>query len=231
MGIAYVLFENRSPLALGKFFARVRPAKAADLEAVIDHMVQRGSTVGRADIVSVLEEFASTIEMLTLDGFNVNTPVANFHVTIRGIFDGPMDGFDPSRHRVAVSVAPGNRIRHTIPARAQVVKTYAGDLLPLPKQYHDTRSQSVNDRLTPGGTGWLQGKELSFDQADAQQGLFFVSEAGTATRAEEITKNTDGEALFVVPSLPAGVYTLEARALFGASDLRTGVLKAPLTVV
>jgi hypothetical protein len=231
MSIEYILIENRTLLASGKFTARVRAAKTADYEAVIDHMVQRGSTVSRADIVSVLEDFCGTVEMLTLDGFNVNTPVANFHLSIQGTFDGPMDGFDPSRHRLAVRVGPGRRVRKTIPARAQITKAYVGDTVPLPKQYRDSRSQTENDRLTPGGTGWLLGKELTFDRADAQQGLFFVAAAGTATRVEEVTKNTGSEVLFLVPSLPAGVYTLEVRALFGSEDLRTGVLKASLTVL
>jgi hypothetical protein len=231
MPIQYALNENRILPAPGNYTARVLSAGSADLESVVDHMVARGSTVGRADIFSVLDDFCSTVELLVLDGYTVVTPVVNIRSSVVGRFEGPLDSFDPSRHRVAVRVTAGRRLKKAVPARAQLVKRSSPKSLPLPQRYTDRRSGTQDQVLTPGGTGWLQGKRLAFDPADPQQGVFFVDDAGSATRVEEVTKCAGTEVLFLVPSLPAGAYRLEVRASFNDNgDIRTGALEAVLTV-
>ena len=232
MTIQYVLFENNSPIAPGVYTARVQTAGRADLESVVNHMVARGSTVGRADILSVLDDFCSAVELLVQDGYTIVTPVVNARPTVRGTFEGPLDSFDPNRHRLVVRVTPGVRLKKGVPNGAQLVKRYGAKNLPLPQRYTDTRSGTHNDILTPGGTGWLQGQRLTLDGADPEQGVFFVNDADkTATRVEEVTKSAGTEILFLVPTLPAGTYNLEVRAAFNDNgDIRTGKLEPLLTV-
>jgi hypothetical protein len=207
-------------------------AGQADLEAVVKHMIARGSTVGRADILSVLDDFCSTVELLVQDGYTVITPVVNVRPTVQGTFEGPLDSFDPARHRLKVRIMAGRRLKKGVPADVELVKCYRSRPTPLPQRYTDTRSGTQDERLTPGGTGWLQGQLLALDPADPQQGVFFVDTATeTATRVVEVTKCAGSEILFLVPALPAGAYRLEVRASFnGNGDIRTGALKAALTV-
>jgi hypothetical protein len=77
-------------------------------------MIEQGSTVVKADILSVLEDYHSAIENMVLEGMNVNTPGANYSVSIKGIFDGQADTYDPSRHQVSPSTNPGRRFRKAI---------------------------------------------------------------------------------------------------------------------
>jgi len=232
MTIQYLLLENNSPVAPGIYTARVLTAGRADLESVVNHMIARGSTVGRADILSVLDDFCSTVELLVQDGYTVVTPVVNVRPTVQGTFEGPLDSFDPTRHRLVVRVSPGVRLRKGVPLGAQLVKRYSPKNAPLPQRYTDTRSGTHNDILTPGGTGWLQGQRLALDVADPEQGVFFVNDADkTATRVEEVTKSAGTEILFLVPALPAGAYHLEVRATFNDNgNVRTGTLEPLLTV-
>jgi len=111
MSINYVLHENNLTSDPDDYMALVQPVGTAELEDVIERIVAQGSTVTRADIVSVLEDYHTAIENLVLEGVNVNTPGANYRVSIKGVFTGLTDGFDPNRHQVRAIVSAGRRFR------------------------------------------------------------------------------------------------------------------------
>jgi len=114
MPIHYTLHENNLLADQGQRVARVRRLDAIEMEALVEQIILRGSTVSRADILSVLDDYHATIENLLLLGMSINTPTANFRVTIQGVFEGEGDGFDPSRHRVTPRISAGRRLRKTI---------------------------------------------------------------------------------------------------------------------
>jgi len=230
MPINYVLFENNLTSDPTDYMAMVQPTGTAELEDVIERIIQQGSTVTRPDIVSVMEDFFTAIENMVLEGMNVNTPSANYKASIKGIFDGQADGFDPSRHQIKAVVGPGKRYRKAIKDRAQAVKQEAVRPRPNPLEYTDINSGERNSVLTPGGMGQLVGHRLKFDPADPNQGAFFVAPGGEL-RVQVVGRNKPGELMFMVPALPAADYTLEVRAtVHGSEDVRTGALEATLTV-
>jgi len=57
MPINYVLFENNLTSDPTDYMAMVQPTGTAELEDVIERIIQQGSTVTRPDIVSVMEDF------------------------------------------------------------------------------------------------------------------------------------------------------------------------------
>ncbi len=232
MPIHYVLFENNLTSDPDDYTALVQPTGTADLEDVIARMIQRGSTVVKADILSVLEDYHSVIESLVLEGMNVNTPAANYGASVKGVFDGQADSFDPSRHQPRATVSPGSRLRKAIRERGQAVKQEAVRPTPNPLEYTDVNSGERNSVLTPGGMGRVVGHRLKFDPADAKQGIFFVAEGGGAVRVDVVGCNKPGELMFLVPAVMAsGDYTLEVRAVLPQrEDVRTGALEATLTV-
>ncbi len=73
-GIKYELHENHLPVVGKQHTARVRPTGLATLDDIVDLIVGRGSTVARSDILSVLDDFAATIENLLVLGMSVVTP-------------------------------------------------------------------------------------------------------------------------------------------------------------
>jgi hypothetical protein len=63
---------------------------------LVDHIVARGSTVGRADIVSVPEDYHATIADLLMMGMAIITPTVRYRPSIAGTFTGLGDSFDPN---------------------------------------------------------------------------------------------------------------------------------------
>jgi len=231
MTITYVLHENHLTSDPNDYMAMVQPNGTAEMEAVIQRMIEQGSTVTRADIFSVLEDYHSALESLVLEGFNVLTPCANFGASIKGIFDGQADIFDPARHRVWPNVVPGTRLRTTVVSRGQTTKGEA--VMPRPNllEFIDINSGERNSVLTPGGMAQLIGHRLKFDPADAQQGVFFIAGDGAETSVEVVGRNKPAELMFLIPdTLTTGDYTMEVRVVIrDGANLRTGRLEAALT--
>ncbi len=232
MTIAYVLFENNLTEAPNDYMAMVQPTGTAELENVIQRMIERGSTVTKADILSVLEDYYSAIESMALEGVNVNTPLANYGVSIKGIFNGADDSYDPSRHQVAGTVSPGKRYRKTIRERAQTSKREARKPAPNLVVYVDINSGERDSLLTLGGMGQIIGHRLKFDSTDPLQGIFLIGADGVEAKIATVGKNMPSELMFLIPSiLPTGEYTLEVRAAISSGeDVRTGRLDAVLTI-
>lgn len=230
MPIDFMLYRNGTLSDPHLCTARVRPTSSANMEAIVDFMMQT-ATVSKPDVLGVLEGFFSAVEYMLLDGKNVVTPIAVFRSAIQGLFTDEQDSYDPSRHSVRATIAPGARLRRTMRLFAQVNKIHGVAPAPAPKRYHDVESGQDNSALTPGGQGRVLGLHLAFDAADPRQGVFFLAADGTATRAGRPARNMPGELIFVVPALAPGTYTLEVRSVLnGDGRLRAGKLLDPLTV-
>ncbi len=197
-------------------------------------MLDRGSTTTRADILAVMEDAIGACESLLLDGMRVNFGgLVELFPRVRGVFNGVTDKFDPARHSVDVGANPGIRVRETVRDQAGVAKDEAVKPAPNPLEYRDVGSDTTNDQATPGNIGQLSGSRLKYDQAQADEGVFFIATAGGAeTKVTMLQKNKPAQVVFLVPGLLApGTYYLEVRARTrGGADLRTGQLDVVLTV-
>jgi hypothetical protein len=201
------------------------------MEYVIKRIIKQGSTVVKADILSVLEDYHDIIETLLQDGINVITPTANYRVSIKGTFAGRSDSFDPSRHQVVARVSTGARLRRMIGNQLQVSKVPSDEPKPIPQEYIDTISGEHNGSVTPGGPGMLLGLLLKFDPADPNQGIFFVSLADKSeTPVETLIEVQPGKLIFLAPALPSGQYRVVVRATLNSEEVREGFLKETLTV-
>ena len=230
MTITYALFENPLMNEENACRALVHARGTAELGDVIERIVQQGSTVTRADIVSVLENYHHTIESLLLEGMNVKTPIANFRVGIRGIFAGHSDVFDHARHQVRASASPGRRLRAAVRKRARPVKQQPVTPAPNPQEYTDLNTGEINAIITPGGMGRLIGGRLKFDTTDPLQGIYIIGLWGER-RVDVVGHNWPGELMFLDPTgLPAGDCRLEVRSEFSEGSIRTGDLNKLLRI-
>jgi hypothetical protein len=231
MPINYALLKNDMTGDPDAYVAVVEPTGTARLHDVIERMRQLGATLDKAGILELLEAYDRAIESLLLEGANVHTPTANYGLSIVGIFNGQMDTFDPDRHQLTATAAPGNRLRAEIKAQARLVRQTAVELKPHPLQYMDLSSGTLNSLLTPKGMGQIRGHRLQVDSSDPYQGVFFIESQGATTRVNVIGRNRPDELMFLIPPLAIGEYTLEVRSkVKGSRNLVTGVLEAPLTV-
>jgi hypothetical protein len=229
--IKYSLFENHLTPDPDDQLAVVQPISTKSMEDVVDQMISRGSTVTKAEALSVMEEFALALMQLVKDGHNVITPLFNVAVSIRGTFVNASDAFDVARHTVKIRILPGRRLKD-VADKVKVEKVQATKPLPILQSFRDVTSKTESDILTPGGVGHILGSALKFAAADATQGVFFTALNGTVTKVEVVADATPSKIIFVIPAtLVAGEYSLSVRTLLlNTKDIREGYLLDNITV-
>jgi hypothetical protein len=233
MPLTYYLVDNTmTPDPLDRR-AIVLPRQSYDIDSVIDQMISRGSTVTKAEALSVFEELSLAIENILKEGNSINTPLFKITPSISGVFINDEDSFDSSRHGVKLRIHPGLRLRQT-ESKITVERTTGVRPQPTLIHYDDNASNSQDDVITLGKPARVTGSLLKFDEADLQQGIFFINIGnGNATRvAGKTVKNKPGELIFTNPAdLVPGTYRLEVRAILaGTKTGRSGALPAELTV-
>jgi len=229
--IKYSLFENHLTPDPDDQLAVVQPISTKSMEDVVDQMISRGSTVTKAEALSVMEEFAVALIQLIKDGHNVVTPLFNVSISIRGTFVDASDAFDSSRHTMKVRILPGRRLKEVM-SKVKVEKVQGMKPLPVLQSFRDVTSKTESDILTPGGIGHIVGSALKFDAADANQGVFFTALNGAITKVETVADATPSKIIFVIPAtLTAGEYSLSVRTLLlNTKDIREGYLLDNITV-
>lgn len=229
MAIQYALYENNLTSDPEDFLAMVQSAGTLDMEMIITRILGRGSTVTREDVLATVDAYHETIIEALLEGVNVNTPVANYRASIKGVFNGATDAFDPNRHSLEPSVSPGAELRNRF-SEGEAQKIEADRPSPNLTAFYDFGTSTANQMLTPGNGARLNGHRLKVDPEDATQGVFFVAADGSGeTRVAQLMSNKPAELLFIIPTLSSGNYRLQVRALFG-TNLRSGELDKVLTV-
>jgi len=229
MSIPYAIYRNNLTEDVHDFMARFKPRGTINQEALMDRMATMGSTVGRADMLAVLETYRAAVQAYVLEGYNVNTPLCNFSASIRGHFSGSDDRFDASRHHLGAVARPGRAWKPCLKS-ARMEKVGVRIPSPVLMQYLDVNSGARNTVLTPGGIGELRGRRLKCHREDPAEGVFFIDTGRSETRVTTLATNHPGLLIFQVPALASGTYRLAVRSCFGAGSIREGALSQSLTV-
>ena len=231
MSINYSLFENNLTSNPNDYTAVVQNQTSRSKEDIIEEMISRGSTVTKAEALSVLEEFEAAVERALIKGDSINMPLFRISASIQGVFNGDGESFDRSRHYVRLNVNPGSRIGE-IAEGIKVEKIPATSPAPALRAFRDIESELLNEVLTPGGAGEISGSRLKLDPTDENQGVFFIGDDGTTIRANSVIRNKPSNLIFMIPSeLRSGNYQLEVRMSPPRSkQLRTGQLDRLLVV-
>jgi hypothetical protein len=93
----------------------------------------------------------------------------------------------------------------------------------------DSKTGSVNDVITPGGTLKIKGGKLKIAGDNPEIGVWFEDESGNQFKVEEkdIIVNNPSELIIQIPSLVIGKYQLVIKTQYAISSL----LKEPRTTV
>ncbi|MCG8525528.1 MAG: DUF4469 domain-containing protein [Opitutales bacterium] len=210
--IRYYLNENLLTPDEDDYMAQVSDVRSHDMDAILERMLERGTSLSKADAKLVLEVFESTITDILEDGGAVNTPLFNVSPSVSGVFEGAEDRFDPTRHRVNLNLNPGKLLRDA-EGQIETEKVTVADPIPFITQVIDAISGTTNDQLTPGGVMTLVGSRLKLITDDEDNGIFLISEADdTETKCTVIVDNKPARLIAMIPEgLTAGAYELEVR--------------------
>ena len=232
--LKYALRENLLTPDENDYMAQAADVRSFSLDEIIDLMMQKGSTLTKADTKAVLQVYGEVVSALIKDGAAVNTPLMNTSLSISGVFNGATDSFDKKRHSVNLNLTAGPLLKDAA-AKIKCEKTEAADTNPYITEVTDLVSGKVNEVLTAGGIVQLVGSRLKFDQKDESQGIFFVAETGEAIRATVIAENKPARLMAIIPAdLPAGNRYVEVRTKYtvGGKPLKKakiGRFTKPLT--
>ncbi|MCB9105815.1 MAG: DUF4469 domain-containing protein [Anaerolineales bacterium] len=239
MSASYKICKTNFNSGDKKYHASVQYNEVMTDDDIIDMMMVNGSPITRADTQAVISKYHDTINLAASNGWQVVTRSARYGFTIKGVFTGPQDQFDRSRHKVVPLVQAGSGFKEVVESGIPMEKEATYKKQPELDVYVNLYNGSPDSELTPGHNARILGNRLRFDPADPEQGLFVVpiDAAGLlnlaeAVRVEEFTRVTPKEITFRVPdNLSPGLYKLRVQAKYGKSGLRTGELEDVLTVI
>ena len=194
-----------------RFIARVQSTGSLNMPQIIELMLKKGSTVTKADIVSVLENYAEIIETFLGLGYIVNTNIARFRPSIKGTFASNSDPFDPASHALSINASPSPRILEKVRGEAQINRQPEREMKYDLVDFIDFQSGTINQTITSGSVAQLRGQRLEVDPDDPASGIFFIDSAGAESEVALIVNNSSRNPLFRIPDLPPGAYTLEVR--------------------
>ena len=234
--LKYSLRENLLTPAPDDYMAQVQDVRSYTLDEIIDLMMDKGTTLTRADVAATLQVYGEVCSSLIKDGAALNTPLMNTALSISGVFDGANDSFDKKRHTVNLNITAGTLLRDAV-TKVKCEKTEGASTDPYITEVTDIVTGTANTTLTKGGVVQLVGARLKFDAKDTAQGIFFVPETGEAVRAAVIAENKPARLMAIIPAdLPAGTYYIEVRSKHSGGGkplkaVKAGRFAKPLTVV
>ena len=232
--LKYSLRENLLTPAPDDYMAQATDVRSYTLDEIIDLMMEKGTTLTRADVAATLQVYGEVVSAIIKDGCALNTPLMNTSMSISGVFDGANDSFDKKRHTVNLNITAGTLLRDAV-TKIKCEKTEGASTDPYITEVTDIVTGTANTTLTKGGVVQLVGARLKFDAKDAAQGIFFVPETGEAVRAAVIAENKPARLMAIIPAdLAAGTYYIEVRTKIdmGGKKLKThktGRFNKPLT--
>jgi hypothetical protein len=235
--IRVYLYENFLTDNPNDYSAKVVSERTLNIAEICRAAVRRGGAPSTAEAMEhnaslFLKEMAYQL----MDGYSVNTGWFTANAQVRGVFDAKTETFDPAKHSVLFRFNQGELLRREIPGvKVQVLGV--GESGIVISHVVDSKTGSVNDLLTPGGTLKIKGGKMKIAGDDPQVGVWFEYETGEAelVAPRDLIVNNPSELIVQIPPLAAGRYQLAIRTQYAVGALlkepRTAVFDKTLTIV
>ena len=169
--LKYCLRENLLTPAPDDYMAQMTDVRSYTLDEIIDAMMEKGTTITRADVAATLQVYGEVCSSIIADGSAINTPLMNTSMSISGVFNGANDSFDKKRHTVNLNLTAGTLLRIFFvpetgtPVRAAVIAENkpARLMAIIPADLaQGTYYIEVRTKLSGGGTKLKAAKKGSF---------------------------------------------------------------------
>ncbi|WP_054718534.1 DNA-binding domain-containing protein [Marinifilum fragile] len=229
MTLRYGLIPNHLTDDPNDYMGVVTNNESVTVDSIVEQMIGKGSTITKAEALSVIEEFEYAVVEAVKNGNSVNTQLFRITPSVSGVFNDQNDGFDPARHAVRLNLNAGSRLIEAI-SDIELRKVEITSPQPILQQFVDLKTNVINESFTAGQIASIRGSLLKFDTGDTQQGIFFIATDGSETRVENVVKNKPSELLFFVPeNLTSGNFTVEVRTVLqNTKAVRKGILPVDL---
>ena len=160
-------------------------ASVKSLREVADAMVLEGCKYETAEVLAILEKFATVTARLLQKGNAVNVgSLVRFRPSIQGKFEDEGDSFQRGTHRILVRASVGSALRNVASTASAMRVTPA---LPMPELLAVFNGATGNEnKVSNEATFAVRGKALVYDQDAADEG-FFLNLDGQDLRCPVVT--------------------------------------------
>lgn len=151
------------------YHARVE-APTKSLREVAEVMVREGLEFSSAQVVSMLESFASVVSRLLQEGNAVNVgSLVHFRPSIRGKFYDPEATFNKTDHQIVITATIGSALRNAA-ANASVTRATAVRLPEIELVYNGTTGEQ--DTCVSQGVLLAMGSRFIWNTNASDEGFF-----------------------------------------------------------
>lgn len=219
--LRYSLSENLLTDRPDDYAAQTHSVDTYDKSKFIKRLLGKGTLVTKTDVVAVFDAMESTILEILEEGSTLKLPFFNTSFSISGVFEGPLDSFDPTRHKLNVNITKGSLLRQA-EANISFEKTTSVAPAPQIQEVKDTVSGNFNEELTPGGVVEIRGNNLKIAGDKPECGLWFVPETGVPVKADVFVQNKPSLVIAMIPTLSTGKYQIKVVSQYsGGKELIT----------
>jgi len=165
-------------------------------------MLDMGSTITKADILAVLNNFEKAVRNICLEGNKVTIgEFMQFTPSMSGKFESELDGFDPSKHELYVTAQISSVFNNEFELSSTCEKVSSVEKKPNLIQVADVGTGELNKVVTKGDIISIGGENLKFDETEPDEYLRFVNKTNQADFISIIKfqKKTDKELVFLFP--------------------------------
>jgi len=232
------LYQNLLTEDPNDYTARVISERTLNIEEICKDAVARG---GAASTAAAMEHnvnlFLKEMMFKLMDGYSINTNYFTATPHIKGVFNSPLETFNPDKHSILIRLNQGERARTEL-SKIKVDILGVGDNVILVSHVVDIKTGVVNDIITPGGILKIKGAKLKIVGNNPEVGVYFQDESENTIKVEEgsIAINKPSELIVQIPQLEAGVYKLIIKNQYTVgsallNEPRTSIFEKNLTVL
>ena len=231
------LYENFLTEDPNDYSAKVISERTLNVKEICKTAVTRGGAASTAEAMEHnVNLFLKEMAYQLMDGYSINTGWFTASTHIRGVFNGKNETFDPAKHHILFRFNQGEMLRKEIP-NIKVNIMGVGESGITVSHVVDSKTGSVNDIITPGGTLKIKGGKLKIVGDNPETGIRFEDETGNSFKVEtqDMIVNNPSELIIQIPDLKPGTYQLIIRTQYGVSSVlkepRTAMFEKTLTVM
>jgi hypothetical protein len=220
----YFIFQTRL-LNESKFLGRVALKGTYNQEALVERMLEMGSSLTKPDITAVLQLLAQAIERVCSEGYKINLDgVLQVTPAIGGSFDGKNDTFSAPRNTLYLTAQVARAMNERIAKNASIEKLIVDENRPILLEVNDSEAAPEADKLVFGHIISVSGKRLKFDQTQAGEYLRLVNAADSAdyVPVTSFHKLGDQELVFRLPQTTFTEGYFEVASSLGTASVRIG---------
>lgn len=201
--VGFVLIPNTLSTIAARYVARLARNQTLNMEEVIVRLIARaGADVDKQEALDLWEKVKAEIMFDVADGYIVDLGVCTLKQSIGGGWESDNEMHDRKKHPIRFNFVSGREMRGLagfINLKYEGLLTQTGEIMEI----RDQLSGSLNHEITIGDYCEVIGRGLRVaapKNPTEETGVWFVDEAGAATRCTPLADNGQKSLKFLVPA-------------------------------